>query len=156
MRVVQIIDTVLVKLMAESEDTQELYSLLESSEDIVVEEVEETLIRTGQYNALLKLYQKRNDVGKLLDIMSKYDICVTDCESIADVITARLVDGEWTDDDIEDPLGRMMVLLNETRDRALVQQWGLWLVKRDTALGLKVCVLWFYSIRDTWLTYPPM
>ena len=62
----------MVKLLAEREETQELYSLLDSSEDIVIEEVEETLIRTGQYNALVKICQKRNEVGKLLDIWSKY------------------------------------------------------------------------------------
>lgn len=32
----------------------------------------------------------------------------------------------------------MMGLLNETRDRVLLQRWGLWLIKRDTASGLKV------------------
>jgi vacuolar protein sorting-associated protein 3 len=61
----------MVKLLAESEDTQELYSLLDSSEDIVVEEVEETLIRTGQYHALVKIYRKRNEVGRLLNVLSK-------------------------------------------------------------------------------------
>jgi vacuolar protein sorting-associated protein 3 len=48
------------------------------------------------------------------------------------------VDGEWKDDEIKDPLEQIMALLNESRDRALVQRWGLWLVKRDTASGLKV------------------
>lgn len=52
----------------------------------------------------------------------------------------RFVDGEWKDENIADPLGQMLALLNDTRDRALVQRWGLWLVKRDTASGLKVCI----------------
>ncbi|KAF8499515.1 hypothetical protein JB92DRAFT_3099258 [Gautieria morchelliformis] len=116
----QVIDTVMVKLLAESEDTQELYSLLDSSEDIVVEEVEETLVRTGQYHALVKIYRKRNETGKLLNVLSK------------------LVDGEWTDEDIQDPLAQMMALLNETRDRMLIQRWGLWLIKQDASAGLKL------------------
>ncbi|KAF8591308.1 hypothetical protein K439DRAFT_1402474 [Ramaria rubella] len=118
-RLYEVIDTVLVKLLAESEDTQELYALLESSEDIIIEEVEETLIRTGQYNALFNLHQKANNKDKLLEILS------------------RLVEGVWTDEDIQDPLGKMTALLDESRDRTLVQRWGLWLVKQDTATGLK-------------------
>ena len=53
----------------------------------------------------------------------------------------RLVDGEWTDEGIKDPLEQMMALLNETRDRTLIQRWGLWLIKRDIASGLKVSFL---------------
>lgn len=74
---IQIIDTVLVKLFAESGDTQELHTLLESSEDIVIDEVEETLIRTRQYEALVKIYRKRKDVTKLLELWSKYAIHVS-------------------------------------------------------------------------------
>ena len=50
----------------------------------------------------------------------------------------RLVDGEWTDDDIHDPLSNMITLLNEKRDRALTQKWGIWITKRDPERGLKV------------------
>jgi hypothetical protein len=50
----------------------------------------------------------------------------------------RLVDGEWTDDDIHDPISNMVTLLNEKRDRALTQKWGIWLTKRDPERGLKV------------------
>lgn len=60
------------KIFAESEETQELYTLIASSDSINVEEVEETLIRTGQYNALLKIYMKLGRREKLLEIWSKY------------------------------------------------------------------------------------
>lgn len=43
-----------------------------ADEDIVLFEVEDTLIRMGQYNALLKLCQKRGDHAKVLNIWSKY------------------------------------------------------------------------------------
>jgi hypothetical protein len=58
----------------------------------------------------------------------------------ADIDNTRLVDGEWTDEDIQDPLEQMMALLSETRDRMLIQRWGLWLVKRDASAGLKVYI----------------
>jgi hypothetical protein len=51
------------------------------------------------------------------------------------------VDGEWTDDEITDPLTKMITLLNEKRDRTLIQKWGLWLTKRDPERGLKVVIL---------------
>ena len=137
---VEAIDTVLVKLLAESQDTEALHSLIESSEDIVVDEIEETLIDTRQYNALVKICRKRSDEGKLLEIWSK---CVTSLRCFRegltkDVLLSRLVDGEWTENDIQDPLGQMMALLSQSRDRGLVQRWGLWLIKRDPAAGLKV------------------
>jgi Vacuolar sorting protein 39 domain 1 len=88
----QIIDTVLVKLLAESEDTQELHSLLDSSENIVIEEVEETLIRTRHYTALVKMYQKRNNAIKLLDLWSKYAIRVPGWRIIIDTLSL----GSWT------------------------------------------------------------
>lgn len=50
----------------------------------------------------------------------------------------RLADGEWSDDDIKDPLSDMVMLLTEKRDRTLTQEWGIWLTKRDPERGLKV------------------
>lgn len=53
-------------------------------------------------------------------------------------LSIRLVDGEWTDDDIKDPLSQMFDLLVEKRDKTLTQRWGLWITKRDPEKGLKV------------------
>lgn len=50
----------------------------------------------------------------------------------------RLIEGEWTDEEIVDPLSQMIALLTEKRDRTLTQQWGIWLVKRDADRALKV------------------
>ncbi|RDB17168.1 Transforming growth factor-beta receptor-associated protein 1 [Hypsizygus marmoreus] len=115
-----VVDTVLVKLYANLEKTPELYALLHEPNHVVVSEVESVLKKTGQYNALCILYKDRGDDVKLLDIW------------------AKLVEGEWTDEDIKDPLSDMMALLNEKRDRSLTQKWGLWLTKRDPENGLKL------------------
>ncbi|KAH0578609.1 hypothetical protein H2248_003747 [Termitomyces sp. 'cryptogamus'] len=116
----QVVDTVLVKLYAELKKTQELYNILLEPHDIVVDEVEPVLKRNGQYNALCMLYRKSGDDRKLLDVWSK------------------LIDGEWTDEDIPDPLSNMVALLNEKRDRTLTQHWGLWLTKRNSERGLQL------------------
>lgn len=66
-------DTVIVKLFSEFEKTQELYSLLsESQHQVLLDEVEDALVRGGQYNALFMLYRQRGDTEKLLDGLAKY------------------------------------------------------------------------------------
>ncbi|KAG6867665.1 hypothetical protein C0993_012565 [Termitomyces sp. T159_Od127] len=116
----QVVDTVLLKLYAELEKTQELYNALLEPHNVMIPEVEPVLKRKGHYNALCMLYRESGDDGKLLDVWSK------------------LIEGEWTDNDIPDPLSNMVALLNEKRDRTLTQHWGLWLMKRDPERGLQL------------------
>lgn len=66
------VDTVLVKILAESEQTAELYTLIDEANDIVLSEVIEPLLKNGQYNALCKLYEKHGDEESLLEALSKY------------------------------------------------------------------------------------
>ena len=58
----------------------------------------------------------------------------------------RLVDGIWTDEDVEDPLAKMVELLNKTSNRSLIQRWGIWLTKKDADLGLKVPHSWCVAV----------
>jgi len=55
------------------------------------------------------------------------------------------VEGTIKDDDVLDPLERLVTLVVEKKDRALTQKWGLWLVRRDLERGLKVSFLSFHS-----------
>ncbi|EIN08171.1 hypothetical protein PUNSTDRAFT_69089 [Punctularia strigosozonata HHB-11173 SS5] len=114
------VDTVLAKLFARDEKTTDLYALIREKHAIVVEEVEGMFISTGQYNALCQLFQQRGMDEKLLDTWSK------------------LVEGSWSDEDIPDPLGNMVTLLNKKKDRSLTQKWGLWLTARDPEQGIKL------------------
>jgi len=50
----------------------------------------------------------------------------------------RLVEGDWTDPEIPDPLSDMFALLTARRNRALIQQWGVWLAGKDAERALKV------------------
>ena len=59
----------------------------------------------------------------------------------------RLVEGEWVDPGIPDPLSDMFALLTARRNRALTQQWGVWLAGKDAERALKVrhyCLLIFW------------
>jgi len=53
-------------------------------------------------------------------------------------VNHRLVEGEWTDDEIADPLSDMFALLTARRDRALTQRWGVWLAAKDAERAVKV------------------
>ena len=53
----------------------------------------------------------------------------------------RLVEGTWVDQSIKDPLTKIFVLLTESRDRSMIQQWTTWLVKRDPIRALKVRIV---------------
>jgi len=133
----QTIDTILVKLYAEFERTAELYDLIQSHNDVKLSEIERALIKSGQYSALCTLYKQGKEDTKLLEAWAKYVnfsvILVTNANTLP-----RLVDGEWSDVDITDPLSQIFDFLSEKRDNALFKQWGIWLIKRGPARGLKV------------------
>ena len=65
-------DTVYAKLLARGEKTTKLYTLIEESKDIVLEEVESEFLTQGQFNALSKLYGRAGAVEKQLELWSKY------------------------------------------------------------------------------------
>ena len=50
----------------------------------------------------------------------------------------RLIDGEWTDDRISDPISSLIQALPDKKDRNLTQQWAIWLIKRDPQRGITV------------------
>jgi vacuolar protein sorting-associated protein 3 len=134
---------VLAKVFARSEKMTDLYALLDESDAIVLPEVEPVFRAARQYSALCKMYSKRDDDAALLDVWSK---CVTfRCISLFLTIyidhfckICRLVEGEWTDPEIPDPLSAMFALLTERRNRPLTQQWGIWLAGKDAERALKV------------------
>ena len=72
MLLIQIVDTVYAKLLARGEKTTRLYTLIEESNDIILEEVESDFLAQGQYSPLCKLYERAGAVDKQLDLWSKY------------------------------------------------------------------------------------
>ncbi|KIK62992.1 hypothetical protein GYMLUDRAFT_163867 [Collybiopsis luxurians FD-317 M1] len=135
-----VVDTILVKLFAKSEKTQDLYVLLSEAHNVIISEVEPVLIKNGQYNALCLLYKQ---AGDLLYKQAEVD------EKLLD-IWAKLIDGIWVDEDIPNPTADLvahLTQLNERPDKSpaqmqLTQKWALWLMheSRDPEQGLKLLV----------------
>ncbi|KAJ7709853.1 hypothetical protein B0H17DRAFT_1155701 [Mycena rosella] len=115
-----VVDTVLAKIYAQAEKTTELYTLIQEPHAIVLAEIEPVLKQNGQYNALCMLYKQVGDDENLLQVW------------------AKLVEGEWTDDDIPNPADDMFSLLTNSKNRALTQKWGLWLTRRDPDRGIRL------------------
>lgn len=59
-------------------------------------------------------------------------------------LMTRLVDGEWTDPDIPDPLTNMFDLLTDRKDRQLTQKWGIWLTRKDSERAINVRFLFLH------------
>ncbi|KAJ7219323.1 hypothetical protein GGX14DRAFT_591509 [Mycena pura] len=116
----QVVDTVLARIYAQAEKTKELYALIQEPHTIVLSELESVLKQTGQYNALCMLHKQAGDDESLLQIL------------------AKLIEDEWTDDDIKDPMEDMFNLLVNSKNRALTQKWGLWLTRRDPERGIRL------------------
>ena len=51
---------------------------------------------------------------------------------------SRLVAGEVIDEDVHDPLESMFTYLTEKKDKDLIQEWGVWLLKWDSERAMKV------------------
>ncbi|KAJ7111566.1 hypothetical protein C8R43DRAFT_1139107 [Mycena crocata] len=115
-----VVDTVLAKIYAQSEKTKELYTLFQEPHEVVLSEIEPVLKQSGQYNALCMLYKQTGDDEHLLQVW------------------AKLIEGEWTDDDIQDPTEHMVSLLTNSKNRPLTQKWGLWLTRQDPEHGIKL------------------
>jgi hypothetical protein len=130
------VDTVLAKLYCEPGKVSQLFSFLQEPNCVVLSEVEPVLIVKRQYSVLCMMYRKWGDDLKLLEAWSKY-VAYKDCLYL-NLTYVRLIDGEWMDTEIKDPVSDMVALLTEKKDRVLICQWGVWLMKRDPERGLKV------------------
>ena len=67
----QVVDTVLVKLYAQFEKTDELYALLQEPNYVFLQEVEDILVATQQFSALRILYKQKGEDLKLLDLYAQ-------------------------------------------------------------------------------------
>lgn len=68
-------DTVLVKILAKSDDTAELNDLINHTNNIVLSDVEQSLKDNNQYSVLCRLYKKIKNDKKLLEAYSKSVFC---------------------------------------------------------------------------------
>ncbi|GAA6015822.1 hypothetical protein JCM10207_008808 [Rhodosporidiobolus poonsookiae] len=124
-KVDMVVDTTLVKLLAEQNRPADITVLLSSSNDCVLPEVEPSLLSARLYDLLSTIYLERGEVRKTLQVWS------------------RVVDGEYEADEQSDVRGekgvrKVFELVWKTREKELTEQYGLWLLKHDQALALKL------------------
>jgi hypothetical protein len=50
----------------------------------------------------------------------------------------RVADGDWRDPTIEEPVARVTAMLQDLKDRGLIEKHAMWLLKRDPEAGLNV------------------
>lgn len=70
-RAQQVVDTTLVRLLAEQGRSAELVVLLASQNDCVFPQVEPALLQAGMYQVLASLLLQKGEVGKTLEIWTK-------------------------------------------------------------------------------------
>ncbi len=121
-------------------ETTDLLALIGGPNDVLLPEIESNLVEARRYDALCRLYRNREENAKLLDAWSRYAfLSLLNPLSLSNFRTSfRLIAGDWVDEDVHDPLSSMSTFLSEKRDKALVQEWGVWLLKYDSERALKV------------------
>ncbi|TBU43879.1 hypothetical protein BD309DRAFT_959701 [Dichomitus squalens] len=115
-----VVDTVLAKLHVSAGKLPDLHGLIDQPNSVLLSEIAPVLVESRHIGVLTKLYRQHSDDAKLLDAW------------------AKLVDGEWMDAEVQDPLTRIFDLLSEKKDRALIQRWIPWLIKKDSERALKL------------------
>lgn len=132
----------LCKLYTTSTETTDLLVLIDGPNNVVLSEVERVLAAAHHYDALCRLYRARGEDSKLLDVWSRCGSAPSS-SIYAHALTQgnpsrRLATGEIVGEDVPDPLSSMFTYLQEKRDRALAQCWGVWLIKWDSGRALRV------------------
>ncbi|GJN90241.1 hypothetical protein Rhopal_003240-T1 [Rhodotorula paludigena] len=119
-KVDMVVDTALVKLLAEQARPDDVRVLLAGPHDCVLREVEPALLEAGMYQLLAGVLLERGETARVLEIWS------------------RIVDGEYADETYEGGVGQIYDLVWRSKDKALVEKYGLWMLKHDQARALKL------------------
>ncbi|ELU43311.1 Clathrin domain-containing protein [Rhizoctonia solani AG-1 IA] len=116
------VDTVLARLFAESGETTELLDLIKDSTLLTIGAIEPALVKHRQFQALVTLCAKVGDEAHLISVL------------------AKLHDGQYIDAaaGVKEPFEQAIKILNRTQDVALVHNYGIWVLKHDPTLGLKI------------------
>ena len=125
---------------------QELSQLVdEAFETIVFLDAEPTLLQYKRYDALVRIYERQRQTGKLLDLLAKSVSSSRCAESLLFMLpSCSLIDTQWSSEQLPDPMSKLLHVLDGAQDRVLLQKWGLWLVRSDAPRGIEVLM----SARD--------
>ncbi|KAK9450281.1 uncharacterized protein V1518DRAFT_413446 [Limtongia smithiae] len=102
---------------------EEIYSFADSTvDDQSFPESVKLLEEHKKYYSLSRLYQSRKDFA---------DVCAT---------WRKIISGEWEDPELIDGEHKMMEYLLRCKDEKVVWEYGLWLMRRNPAYGVRVFV----------------
>lgn len=109
---------------------------------IVLGEIVPVLRAHGFFSLLIDIYRQSNDEEKLLHTWSKlvstpHSGCLFD-SYIQSFTLNRIVEGEWKDPSVTNPLGEIIQLLSTSRNRDIVQRYGLWLARQEPVAAFSV------------------
>uniref|UniRef100_A0A0K3C490 BY PROTMAP: gi/472583522/gb/EMS21155.1/ TGF beta receptor associated protein [Rhodosporidium toruloides NP11] gi/647396884/emb/CDR39543.1/ RHTO0S04e06238g1_1 [Rhodosporidium toruloides] n=1 Tax=Rhodotorula toruloides TaxID=5286 RepID=A0A0K3C490_RHOTO len=119
-KVDMVVDTTLVKLLTEQSRPDDIRVLLSGPHDCVVKEVEQALLDAGLYQLLAGILLEKGETARVLEIWS------------------RIIDGEYADESFKDGLQRMFDMTWRSKDKSLVEKYGLWMLKHDQSRALRL------------------
>ncbi|GAA6055225.1 hypothetical protein JCM3770_000723 [Rhodotorula araucariae] len=119
-KVDMVVDTTLVRLLAEQARPDDIRVLLAGANDCVLPAVEDTLRAAGMYTLLAGVLYERGETARVLEIYTK------------------IVDGEYPDPAFVDGVHKVFDLVWWAKDKALVERYGLWMLKHDVERALRL------------------
>ncbi|GAA5972182.1 hypothetical protein JCM11641_002531 [Rhodosporidiobolus odoratus] len=128
-KVDMVVDTTLVRLLSEHSRPADITVLLTGPNDCVLPCIVPSLLSSRLYSLLTNLYLERGETEKTLAVWS----------GVAEGRYERPREGEeeegWTEGEV---VKRVAELVWRTREKGLTEKWGLWVLKYDAGLGLKL------------------
>ncbi|GAA5907483.1 uncharacterized protein JCM6883_001219 [Sporobolomyces salmoneus] len=118
-----VVDTSLVSLLASAATRprlEDIRILLASPNDVVVSAIEPSLEENGLWGLVAELAGRKGRWERVLEVWTK------------------IVEGEYKDDSSENGTRQIFDLLWTLKDRKLVEEYGIWLLRYDRELGLKL------------------
>ncbi|TNY19371.1 hypothetical protein DMC30DRAFT_448017 [Rhodotorula diobovata] len=119
-KVDMVVDTALVRLLAEQRRPDDIRVLLAGPNDCVLREVEQALHDAGLHALLAGVLRERGETARVLDIWT------------------RIVDGEYDDPSLTDGVHKVFDLVWRSKDKGLVEKYGLWMLRHDVERALRL------------------
>lgn len=135
-----------MKLLAETGQRAEFMEMFASNQTtIALDELIPLFQQYGYLSLLVDIYRQTNDERQLLDLWVKYANCRLLAVSRNLLCIIRVAEGQWRDSMISNPLGEIIQLLAASKNRELVQEYGIWLARHEPVAA--------FTVRHIYLQY---
>ncbi|GAA5867831.1 hypothetical protein JCM8547_003390 [Rhodosporidiobolus lusitaniae] len=128
-KVDMVVDTTLVRLLAAASRPADIAVLLSSAHDVVLPACSSSLLSAGLFELLSQLYLVRGEVRKTLEVWK----AVVDGE-LGEGMEGEEVKGLRGERGVR----RVWELVWKTREKGLTEEYGLWMLRHDSGLALKL------------------